>query len=139
MSHPRRTTLATVVSSDPHAKETRRIPAQEVRELVLRAESKQKLVSGTRSIVGAAEIAAHLARNADFRSDLEDFDSIDVSLDSFAPPALGTVEPTPLLNGPAQHAASIVLESELFPLTAWAVAAVSTAVAVGSFTWWLLH
>ncbi len=87
MSQPRKPALAKLLTPDPHAATTRRIAVAEVEEAIRQAKGGEtRLVSGTRKIVGAEEIARHLAEREAPPEEQEQDDSIDVKLDSLSPP-----------------------------------------------------
>lgn len=107
MSQPRKTAFAKLLTPDPHGATTRRIAVAEVEEAIRQSKGGEtRLVSGTRKIVSAEEIARHLAeREAPF-----DDDSIDVKLDSLSPPPASPISRlsplTPFVitpNGPILH------------------------------------
>lgn len=115
MSHSRKPALAKLLTHDPHASTTRRIAVAEVEEAIRQSKLETRLTSGTRKIVSAREIAAHLAGRESTGSvgaeqEQEHDESVDVSLESLAPPpAFPRQKLSPLTpfvitpNGPLIH------------------------------------
>ena len=106
MPQPRKTALGKLLTTDPHFATTRRIAVAEVEDAIRQSKGGEtRLVSGTRKIVSAEDIARHLAEREALD---EPDDSIDVKLDSLSPPPMiQRLSPlTPLVitpNGPLVH------------------------------------
>lgn len=128
MSHPRKPALAKLLTTDPHAVQTRRIHVAEVEEAIRQSKGETRLISGTRKIVSAEEIAAHLAER---EQPEEEEESVDVALDSLMPPSSNpriTHKLSPLTpfvitpNGPVLHDQNkTTLSRAQVPTVAWVI------------------